>query len=98
MYVCHKKIKGRLPNIYIKIIIVSRKVGLKGALWNYARGSWFNNDGNKTAALDLAIVTVDKKTFIDITFARNLGQHRFDNRMPESYLRIEQKVTYHSKW
>lgn len=38
------------------------------------------------------------KSLLDAMVARNLDQQYFDDQLPESYPKTEQKVIDHSKW
>ena len=92
------KNQGRLPNIYTKIIIDSRKVGWKGALWNPARASWFNNYENKIAVLDPEITTDDQDNHSQML---RLQEIWIDIIWTTNYRRItrrQNKFIDHSKW
>ena len=56
LYVCHGDYTIFIP----RLSSLTEKIGQKGALWNFAWGSWFNNDENKIAVLFPETTTVDK--------------------------------------
>ena len=79
------KIKGDYPILY-QDYHSSQKSWFKRCTLKPCTGEEMTNDENKIVVLDLEIITVDqKKTFIDLTIARNLDRRHFDNQLQENY-------------